>query len=131
MRSLIGFDGHCNMENLPNVTLVFGGDKYTFEPKDYVVEVPKTGKLNSNMANCALNIFPVDVKPPKGPLFILGALFFKKYYTIFDLENHQIGFSTLRSVSQTNYDFEDYITNVTSNDVQDRKELKENQNIIN
>ena len=41
----------------------------------------------------------MDVPPPKGPVFILGALFIKKFYTIFDRQNNRIGLALANAPS--------------------------------
>jgi cathepsin D len=41
--------------------------------------------------NCALGIRPVNIVSPKGPIFLFGTLFLKKFYTVFDFKNERIG----------------------------------------
>ena len=92
INTLISYNGGCSFEGLPIVSFVFGDEKYTLEPEDY---------LHANgESECTLGLFPVDIEPPKGPLFILGTSFFKRYYTIFDLENNRVGFSRMGSTKE-------------------------------
>lgn len=99
------------MARLPNITFVFQGDKYVFEPKDYASLTLQSTDQNLRAGQkCTLGVLPVDIQPPKGPLFILGTLFLKKYYAIFDVDNHKIGFALIKPASKTRYTYDNYIT---------------------
>lgn len=45
---------------------------------------------------CTLALHGMDVPPPIGPTWVLGASFIRKFYTEFDRRNNRIGFALVR-----------------------------------
>jgi len=74
------------MNSLPNVVIQMGGFTFTLTAKDYLLET--TGD-----PLCVLGILGLDIPPPTGPLWILGDIFIRKYYTAFDVANQRVGFA--------------------------------------
>ena len=74
----------CNTTNLPDVNFRINGKTYSLSPDEYVIS---NGKI------CLLAIMAINVPAPAGPLWILGDVFMRKYYTIFDVKNEQVGFA--------------------------------------
>jgi len=80
-----------NFDSLPNLGFLIGGQILNLEPKDYV---DKQG------SSCEVSLMPVDIPPPKGPLFIFGIPFLQKFYTVYDGVNKQVGFAVAKHVGQ-------------------------------
>lgn len=73
-----------NFFSLPDLGFVMGNHTLTLSPEDYVDRDGHT---------CSVALMTMDVPPPKGPLFIFGDPFLRKYYTVYDRENLQVGFA--------------------------------------
>uniref|UniRef100_A0A915N0F5 Peptidase A1 domain-containing protein n=1 Tax=Meloidogyne javanica TaxID=6303 RepID=A0A915N0F5_MELJA len=72
---------NCSTLNkLPSVHFTLGGNNFTLDPADYVIQIDKN--------TCLSGFASVDLT---GNMWILGDLFITKWYTIFDHENKRVG----------------------------------------
>ncbi|XP_044528125.1 renin-like isoform X2 [Gracilinanus agilis] len=85
-------DGHeylvkCDQKTtLPDISFNFDGKDFTLQGPDYVLEADKQSD-----PMCLVGIHGLDVAPPTGPLWVLGATFIRKFYIEFDRQNNRIG----------------------------------------
>ncbi len=63
---------------------------FTIDGKDYTVSGSKIVINSGGM--CLFAMMGMDFQAP-GPKWILGDVFMREYYTIFDYENEQVGFA--------------------------------------
>jgi hypothetical protein len=80
-------DDCSNIEKLPDLSFIVGDHVLSLKAEDYVARHP---------GRCSLGLMSIDVPPPKGPLFIFGDPFLRKYYTIYDREHMRVGFALAR-----------------------------------
>ena len=71
------------------------------KPEDYIIDGHKV-KKNMELGEDFIDIFndecqpafmPIDVPAPRGPIFVFGEFFLRKYYTVFDRDQKVLGFS--------------------------------------
>ncbi|XP_069798147.1 renin [Narcine bancroftii] len=73
---------------LPHISFNLGGRDYLLKGEDYIIKESQYGE-----EVCTVTFNGLDIPPPKGPLWILGASFIGRYYTKFDYKNSRIGFA--------------------------------------
>lgn len=71
---------------LPDLRFGLHGTEYVLSPNDYILSAGQD-KI------CLLAIIELDIPAPIGPAVILGDIFMRKYYTVFDADNERVGFA--------------------------------------
>ncbi|KAG7519477.1 renin-like [Solea senegalensis] len=85
-----GYKVNCDtVKSLPSVTFHLGGQEYSLTQEDYILW---QSQIEGDV--CIVTFRGLDVPPPVGPIWILGANFIARYYTEFDRRNNRIGFAT-------------------------------------
>jgi saccharopepsin len=76
----------CNtISSLPKLSLTFGGKPYELSGEDYVLNAGGT---------CISSFTGMDIPAPIGPLWIVGDVFLRRYFTVYDLGRNAVGFAT-------------------------------------
>lgn len=73
------------VSSLPDLGFVFGGKTYTLSASDYILNVQGT---------CISGFQGMDINLPGGSLWIIGDIFLKKFFTVYDMERDAVGFAT-------------------------------------
>ncbi|EJC98134.1 endopeptidase [Fomitiporia mediterranea MF3/22] len=74
---------------LPDFTLWFNGQAYPLKGSDYIIE-----NQGRSSRTCTSSFTGNDIYGDA--LWIIGDVFLRRYYTVFDLGNNTIGFATLK-----------------------------------
>ncbi|OJT03765.1 Saccharopepsin [Trametes pubescens] len=75
----------AKVPDLPDLTFFFNGKPYVLKGTDYVLEVQGT---------CMSSFTGIDINMPGGAsLWIVGDVFLRKYFTVYDLGRDAVGFA--------------------------------------
>jgi len=75
---------------LPVLSINIGGQTFTLAGSDYVLNV---------QGICLFGFTGIDIPAPRGPLYILGDIFIRKYYTVFDTTG-QVGIAPVKAAPE-------------------------------
>jgi len=86
-------DDCSNFNELPNLGFQMGNKVLNLKPDDYV---------DRDGSSCSFSLMALDVPPPKGPVFIFGDPFLRRFVTIFDRAKSRVGFAVAKNGDNAN-----------------------------
>jgi cathepsin D len=71
------------LSSMPTLNIKLGGKDFSLKPEEYVIDIAGT--------ECLFGFTGIDMPPSIGPLWIMGDVFLRKYYTVFDVGQKRVG----------------------------------------
>jgi hypothetical protein len=91
LQQKVGAKDDCsNYDALPKIGFRVGNKILNLAPEDY---------MDRDTTGCSFSLMPLDVPPPRGPLFIFGDPFLRRFVTIYDKSGPHVGFAVAKSGS--------------------------------
>jgi cathepsin D len=70
--------------------------KFAFKSSFSTENRNKNLKSHNKLRDCKRAFMPLDVNQPRGPLWVIGDIFLRKYFVIFDRDSKRIGIAVRR-----------------------------------
>merc|ERR1719373_270286 len=88
LNSMVNAKDDCsNFNELPNLGFQLGDTVLNLKPDDY---------MDRSDGRCSFSLMALDVPPPKGPVFIFGDPFLRRFVTIYDRTKPAVGFAVAK-----------------------------------
>jgi len=88
LRDMVNPQDDCsNFHKLPNLGFKIGNSVLNLKPEDY---------MDKSASGCSFSLMALDVPPPKGPVFVFGDPFLRKFVTIYDRSKPAVGFAAAK-----------------------------------
>jgi len=88
LQELLNVNEDCtNYGELGKLGFIMGTHILNLEAEDYVT---------SDGSSCTVGMTPLNIPPPKGPLFVFGIPFLQKFFTVYDDAKDRIGFAVAK-----------------------------------
>jgi len=79
------------ISSLPDLDITLGGGaKFTLKASDYVLQVS---------GQCLFAFMGIELPPQLGEMWILGDVFMRKYYSVFDYGQKRVGFAPVKTAA--------------------------------
>ncbi|XP_053310247.1 gastricsin-like isoform X1 [Spea bombifrons] len=76
-----------NVQNLPSISFIISGTQFSIPPSGYILQIN---------GYCVVGFESTYLPSRNGqPLWILGDVFLRHYYSVYDFENNQVGFAAM------------------------------------